>query len=53
MKDYRLSEIKKICEEHHKYSGGECKTCPIFDFCSSYWISPRHWEIDEKDGEEE
>lgn len=51
MKDYRLSEMKKICQES-KY----CGYCPFGDFCMEEFIDkPSNWnlEIEEKDGEEE
>lgn len=51
MKDYKLSEIKAICEEHYIY-GKWCKNCP-FDkgqFCEITGMDyqPCSWEIDEE-----
>ena len=50
MKDYRLSEIKKICEEYEY-----CGSCPLEYFClDEFRYEPSNWnlKIDEKDGEE-
>lgn len=44
MKDYKLSEIKKMCAEN---ANGECIDCPIFIFCSlGFQGYPKNWKID-------
>ena len=59
MKDYKLSEIKKICEKRH-FGNPECDPvchkCEIgrkkcFELFGD--VFPDEWELDEKDGEEE
>ena len=53
MKDYKLSEIKKICEEQIS-----CRDCPIrehwnyFSCSKGYSAAPYNWKID-KDEEED
>lgn len=53
MKDYRLSEIKEMCEER---TDGDCSLCPLEDFCwNELTNKPEDWKfnIDEKGGDEE
>lgn len=40
MKDYKLSEIKKICEE------SKCERCPIENECGLIKLTPQEWDID-------
>lgn len=42
MKDYKLSEIKEICEQRT-----QCAECPIMEFCYAYFCFPKNWEIEE------
>lgn len=51
MKDYKLSEIKAICEKHH-----ECESCPLRDnneeILCGVFLAPRFWQIDEEEQDE-
>ena len=48
MKDYRLSEIKKICEELSTGKERECEICPLQTcICSFLEVAPADWNIDE------
>lgn len=49
MKDYRLSELKKICENQAMKNKGlwKCKDCPIQDFCfGNIDGEPRDWDVE-------
>lgn len=52
MKDYKLSEVKKICKEHYRKDG--CLNCPlqnktyVFNRCKLYTV-PYHWAAIEKE----
>lgn len=49
MKDYKLSEIKKICEEHSTDYNRLCGECPLRNgVCNEIENAPATWEIDEK-----
>ena len=53
MKDYRLSEIKKICEEHSTDYDRLCGECPLRNnVCKEIENAPATWEIDEKEYKE-
>lgn len=45
MKDYKLSDMKRICQKHTK----DCRECPIFEVCqiTTEW-EPASWDIDEE-----
>lgn len=52
MKDYRLSEIKKICQTHG------CNDCPIYDDCwgnfgGLFPFMPAKWDIDGEENNED
>ena len=50
MKDYRLSEIKKICEEHSTDYDRFCGKCPLRNsVCKELENAPATWEIDKRD----
>ena len=55
MKDYKLSEIKKICLEREKdfgkYDSSCCENCPVKNFCFSHLFDlgvPSTWELEEE-----
>lgn len=53
MKDYRLSEIKKICEEYSTDYSRLCRKCPLGNgVCKEIENAPATWEIDEKEYKE-
>lgn len=53
MKDYKLSEIKKICEEHSTDYDRLCGKCPLRNgVCKEIENAPATWEIDEKEYKE-
>lgn len=53
MKDYKLSEIKKICKALSTDYDRKCGICPIrISICSFLEVAPATWDIDEKDGED-
>ena len=59
MKDYKLSEIKKICEETQKdevfINPLKCFNCLLQKqkVCELVYGFPRNWVIDEKDGSDD
>lgn len=54
MKDYKLSEIKKICEKYSTDYDRFCEKCPLHNHvCRELEGAPATWEIDERDGDEE
>lgn len=54
MKDYKLSEIKKICKVKVGAVDGDndavCKKCPIHDWCFGElkYCIPAGWEIEKE-----
>ena len=53
MNDYKLSEIKKICEEHSTDYCRLCGECPLQNnVCREIENAPATWEIDEKEYKE-
>ena len=54
MKDYKLSEIKKICEKYSTDYYRSCNKCPLGNgVCEEIENAPATWEIDERDGDKE
>lgn len=54
MKDYKLSEIKKICEKYSTDYYRSCGKCPLRNnVCGALEEAPATWNIDQKDGDEE
>lgn len=54
MKDYKLSEIKKICKAHYTGHYTQCEICPLrTGICSYLNVAPAYFNIDEEDGEED
>lgn len=52
MKDYKLSEIKKICEKYSTDYDRFCEKCPLGNgVCGEIENAPATWEIDEKEKE--
>ena len=48
MKDYRLSEIKAICESHQTYPFHRCEECEIREECRGFSkVCPSNWKIEE------
>ena len=53
MNDYKLSEIKKICEEHSTDYDRLCGKCPLRNnVCRELEVAPATWGIDEKEYKE-
>ena len=53
MKDYKLSEIKKICEKHSTHYNRLCEKCQLRNgVCKEIENAPATWEIDEKEYKE-
>lgn len=53
MKDYKLSEIKKICEKYSTDYDRFCEKCPLRNnVCRELEVAPATWEIDEKEYKE-
>lgn len=53
MKDYKLSEIKKICEELSTDQDRKCGICPLrTGICGFLYVAPADLDIDEKDDAE-
>lgn len=52
MKDYRLSEAKKICNAHYTGHYTQCEICPLrTGICIHLDVAPAYLNIDEEDGE--
>lgn len=50
MKDYKLSDIKRVCEKcNDDYDSPFCNDCPLISVCSTIvQCSPFKWDIDEE-----
>ena len=48
MKDYKLSELKEICNSNYR-----CDLCPIYQLCKNIGMDAKFYdlEIDEEEGE--
>ena len=55
MKDYKLSDIKAMCDmqKGSMTSYLRCKTCPIKDTCFELTKVPTYWQIDKEEQDDE
>ena len=47
MKDYRLSELKRICRKHYAQPEG-CSKCPVCEECEEINNAPLNWDLGEE-----
>lgn len=52
MKDYRLSELKRICRKHYAQHEG-CIKCPAHKECEEINNAPLNWDLGEESNHSE